>query len=160
MQISTADISDANPERVKAAQLSFLHFGKKKGCFGKIVTLKLFEDNSFVRQALEESGKGKMLVIDAGGSMRCAVLGDQLATLAMKNEWEGVLVFGCIRDSRAINEMNVCIKALGTHPLKTAKRNEGQKGIPVQFGAVTFWPDEYVYADEDGVLVSNENVIA
>lgn len=100
-----------------------------------------------------------MLVIDGGASMRCALVGDQLAELAVKNGWAGILVYGCIRDSKAIGEMDLGVFALGTHPRKTVKRNVGEVDIPVSFGGVTFAPGHYVYADEDGVVVSAQPLV-
>lgn len=125
---------------------------------GEIVTLKIFEDNSFVRKALEQNGESKVLVIDGGGSLRCALLGDQLGELAVKNKWSGVLVFGCVRDSEALSQLDLGIKALNTHPLKTEKRNEGQENITVRFAGVDFVPGTFIYADEDGVLVTSERL--
>ena len=125
---------------------------------GEIVTLKIFEDNSFVRKVLEQNGEGKVLVVDGGGSLRCALLGDQLGELAVKNKWNGVLVFGCVRDSEALSQLDLGIKALNTHPLKTEKRNEGQENIIVRFAGVAFVPGNFVYADEDGVLVTPDRL--
>ncbi|MBV5277330.1 ribonuclease E activity regulator RraA, partial [bacterium] len=117
---------------------------------GQIVTLKLFEDNSLVRVAFAEEGKGKVLVIDGGGSLRCALVGDQLAILAQKNGWEGVMVYGCIRDSVDINQTDIGVRALNTHPLKSVKKGVGERDLAVTFGGVTFSPGEWLYADEDG----------
>ena len=127
---------------------------------GQIVTLKIFEDNSLVRTAFAENGQGKVLVIDGGGSLRCALVGDQLAILAQKNGWEGVVVYGCIRDSGDINGINIGVRALNTHPQKSIKKNVGDRDIAVTFGGVTFNPGEWLYADEDGVLVSAKPLIA
>ena len=102
---------------------------------------------------------GRVLVIDAGGSMRRAVLGDLLAKKAVDNGWSGIVVYGCIRDSAAIADMSIGVKALGTHPLKTDKRGEGQRDIPVRFGGVTFRPGDWLYADEDGVIVARRALI-
>ncbi len=160
MEIKTADLCDASPEDVRVAQpFGWKDYGGMKSFYGQIETVKCFEDNSLVRKALEEDGKGKVLVVDGGGSMRCALLGDMLGELAVKNKWNGILVYGCIRDSVALEKLHVGVKALGTIPLKSNKRNEGQKNIPVHFAAIDFMPGEYVYADEDGVIVSKENLI-
>ena len=132
----------------------FKHYGGRSAFSGQIVTLKLFEDNSLVREAFGENGKGKVLVIDGGGSLRCALVGDQLAILANKNGWEGVVVYGCIRDSGDINGIDIGVRALDTHPQKSIKKGVGDKNIAVTFGGVTFTPGEWLYADEDGVLVS------
>lgn len=129
-------------------------FGGRPAFGGQIATLKLFEDNSLVRKAVESEGKGRVLVIDGGGSLRRALVGDQLAALAVANGWAGLVVYGCIRDSRAIAEMDLGVFAIDTHPLKTVKRNVGEADIPVTFGGVTFHPGEWLYADDDGIIVS------
>lgn len=154
MNIQTADLCDAHEDAVKVVAPMFASFAGIPAFGGPISTLKLFEDNSLVRKAFESAGNGRVLVIDGGASMRCALVGDQLAELAVKNGWAGVLVYGCIRDAKAIGEMALGVFALGTHPRKTVKRNTGEIDVPVTFGGVTFTPGEYVYADEDGVIVS------
>lgn len=132
----------------------FSSFGGRPAFYGRIATLKLFEDNSLVRKALESPGDNRVLVIDGGGSLRQALVGDQLAALGVKNGWAGLVVYGCIRDSRAIGTMEIGVLAIDTHPMKTIKRNVGEADIPVSFGGVTFTPGEWLYADEDGVIVS------
>ncbi len=158
MSLKTTDLSDLHPKKVQAAESLFRDFGGRKMFHGEIVTLKIFEDNSFVRKVLEQNGEGKVLVVDGGGSLRCALLGDQLGELAVKNKWNGVLVFGCVRDSKALSQLDLGIKALNTHPLKTEKRNEGQENITVRFAGVAFVPGNFVYADEDGVLVTPDRL--
>jgi regulator of ribonuclease activity A len=108
---------------------------------------------------LAEPGQGAMLVIDGGGSLRRALLGDNLAELAVKNGWAGVIVYGCIRDSAAIGQLPLGVWALATHPQKTVKRGEGQRDVPVSFGGVTFAPGMFAYADEDGVIVSDAPLV-
>ncbi len=156
---TTADLWDENETLLSCVDPVFNHFGDKKLFSGKIRTIKLFEDNSLVRKQLELDGKGKVLVIDGGGSLRCALVGDQLAELAIHNNWEGIIVNGCIRDSEVINSMNIGIKALNTSPVKSVKRNVGEIDIPVKFGSITFLPEHYVYADADGILVSEDNLL-
>lgn len=141
---------------VRVVAPMFRRYGGRNAFSGRIATLKLFEDNSLVRTAFGEDGKGKVLVIDGGGSLRCALVGDQLAILAQKNGWEGVVVYGCIRDSGDINGIDIGVRALDTHPQKSIKKNVGDRDIAVTFGGVTFKPGEYLYADEDGVLVSEK----
>ncbi|HNJ77220.1 MAG TPA: ribonuclease E activity regulator RraA [Azospira sp.] len=141
---------------VRVVAPMFKRYGGRNAFSGRIATLKLFEDNSLVRTAFGEDGKGKVLVIDGGGSLRCALVGDQLAILAQKNGWEGVVVYGCIRDSGDINGIDIGVRALDTHPQKSIKKNVGDRDIAVTFGGVTFKPGEYLYADEDGVLVSDK----
>jgi regulator of ribonuclease activity A len=154
MNLLTTDLCDAHEDKVRVVEPMFNSFGGRAAFFGRIATLKLFEDNSLVRKALESPGEGRVLVIDGGGSLRRALVGDQLAALGVKNDWAGVLVYGCIRDSRAIGEMDIGVFAIDTHPMKTVKKNVGEADIPVTFGGVTFAPGEWLYADEDGVIVS------
>lgn len=139
---------------VRVVAPMFKRYGGRNAFSGRIATLKLFEDNSLVRTAFGEDGKGKVLVIDGGGSMRCALVGDQLAILAHKNGWEGVVVYGCIRDSGDINGIDIGVRALNTHPQKSIKKGVGDRDIAVTFGGVTFNSGEFLYADDDGVLVS------
>jgi regulator of ribonuclease activity A len=155
MDLLTTDLCDAHEDKVRVVEPMFSCFGGRAAFFGRIATLKLFEDNSLVRKALESPGEDRVLVIDGGGSLRRALVGDQLAALGVKNGWAGIVVYGCIRDSRAIAEMDIGVFAIDTHPLKTVKKNVGEADIPVNFGGVTFIPGEWLYADEDGVIVSS-----
>ncbi|MCX7168001.1 MAG: ribonuclease E activity regulator RraA [Rhodocyclales bacterium] len=154
MDIRTADLCDAHEYKVRVVEPMFSSFGGRAAFYGCIATLKLFEDNSLVRNALESPGENRVLVIDGGGSLRRALVGDQLAALGVQNGWAGIVVYGCIRDSRAIGEMDIGVFAIDTHPMKTIKKNVGEADIPVNFGGVTFTPGEWLYADEDGVIVS------
>jgi regulator of ribonuclease activity A len=159
MGFATADLCDQHEEDIRSGQLRvvtpmFRAFGARKSFSGQIATLKLFEDNSFVRKTLEQPGQGRVLVIDGGGSLRRALVGDQLAILGAKNGWNGIVVYGCIRDSGAIADMDIGVLALGAHPQKTDKKNVGEAELAVTFGGVTFRPGEWLYADEDGILVS------
>lgn len=163
MNLATADLCDRHEDQLRNGQARvvapmFRSFGGRSAFHGPIATLKLFEDNSFVRQALEQPGAGRVLVIDGGGSLRRALVGDQLAALGVKNGWAGLVVYGCIRDSAAIAGMDIGVFALATHPQKTDKKNVGESDIPVTFGCVTFRPGEWLYADQDGVLVA-ENAL-
>lgn len=160
MTIATADLCDRHEsllreERVRVVAPMFRAFGGLRSFHGPISTLKLFEDNSFVRKALEQPGEGRVLVIDGGGSLRRALVGDQLAALGAKNNWAGIVAYGCIRDSAAIAGMNIGVLALATHPQKTDKKNLGEADVDITFGGVTFHPGEYLYADDDGVLVAD-----
>jgi regulator of ribonuclease activity A len=155
MDLLTTDLCDAHADKVRVVEPMFNSFGGRSSFHGRISTLKVFEDNSMVRTALESPGDDRVLVIDGGGSLRRALVGDQLAALGVKNGWVGVVVYGCIRDTRAIGEMNIGMFAIDTHPMKTIKRNVGEMDIPVTFGGVTFEPGNWLYADDDGVIVSN-----
>jgi regulator of ribonuclease activity A len=161
MSLATADLCDQHEELIRAGRLRvvtpmFRSYGGKTAFSGRIATLKLFEDNSFVRKALEQPGDGRVLVIDGGGSMRRAIVGDQLAALGAKNGWQGIVAYGCIRDSAAIRDMDIGVFALATHPQKTDKKNIGEADIPVTFGGVTLHPGEWIYADGDGILVAEQ----
>ncbi|MEQ9322012.1 MAG: ribonuclease E activity regulator RraA [Polyangiaceae bacterium] len=152
--IATADICDDHPD-VQVTDPIFRDYGKTVTFSGAISTLALFEDNTLVREALEQPGEGRVLVIDGGGSTRCALVGDRLATLAKDNGWAGIVVYGCIRDSGIIAGIDVGLKAMGTTPRKSVKRGEGQRDVPVTFAGVRFEPGAYLYADADGVVVAS-----
>ncbi|MCO5249025.1 MAG: ribonuclease E activity regulator RraA [Chitinophagales bacterium] len=155
MSFQTADLYDDNIGKVEVCLPLFKSYGKKSKFSGKIYTIKCHEDNTLVGDTLRSvNGKGKVLVIDGGGSLRGALIGDKIASAAIKNEWEGVIVYGCIRDSTDINQMQIGIRALNTNPTKTVKRNTGIINETVNFANVTFRPGDYVYVDEDGILVS------
>jgi len=156
MSIHTADLCDSHEDRITVVAPMFRSFGGREACGGPITTLKVFEDNSLVRKALEAPGKGRVLVIDGGGSMRCALVGDKLAELGVANGWAGIVVYGCIRDSKAIGGMDIAVFALGTHPRKTVKRDVGEVEVAVHFGGVSFVPGHHLYADADGVIVAPE----
>ena len=159
MQHATADLCDEHIDKLQVAEPIFRDYGATTMFEGEIHTLKVFEDNTLVRAALEKDGNGKVLVVDGGGSLRCALVGDNLAALAIKNGWKGIVVFGCIRDSKPIGTMKVGVKALNTNPTKSVKRNEGQENIPVRFAGVDFRPGHYLFADEDGIVVSELQLI-
>jgi regulator of ribonuclease activity A len=159
MSFQTADLCDQAEPQIRAGTVRvvapvFRSYGGRRAFHGPIATLKLHEDNSLVRKALESAGDGRVLVVDGGGSLRCALVGDQLARLGNGNGWAGILVYGCIRDSRAIAEMDIGVLALATHPQKSVKKGVGDADIPVTFGGVTFHPGEHLYADEDGIVVA------
>lgn len=154
VDFATTDLSDEFGDALQVCQSLFRDFGGHVRFSGPIATIKCFEDNSLVRDLVAESGNGRVLVVDAGGSMRRAVLGDLLAKKAVNNGWSGFVIYGCIRDSAAISQMAIGVKALGTNPLKTDKRGEGQRDIKVRFADATFTPNDWIYADEDGVLVA------
>ena len=155
MTFSTADLHDEHEGKVQVANILMQSYGQKTRFSGPISTVKCFEDNSLVRAALEEPGRGRVLVVDGGASIRCALVGDKLAELGMKNGWEGLVVHGCIRDSAVVSSLNIGIKALGTNPRRSVKKGEGERDVPLIFGDATFKPGDYLYADEDGILVSS-----
>jgi regulator of ribonuclease activity A len=154
MSLLTTDLCDSHEGKVRVAAPIFRSYGGSPAFHGRIATLKLFEDNGLVRKILDTPGEGRVLVIDGGGSLSSALLGDQLAALAVKNGWARVVVWGCIRDSRAIAAMNLGVFALATHPQKTVKKNLGDAEVQISFAGIDFRPGEWLYADEDGLIVS------
>ncbi len=159
MEFLTTDLCDDHGESVIVLEPMFRGFGGNRRFCGPIATLKLFEDNALVRTVLSEPGGGRVLVVDGGGSLRCALLGDMIGEDAVKNGWEGVIVYGCVRDVDALGTLDLGVQALGAIPLKSNRRGEGQKDIAVTFGGVTFRPGEYVYADNNGVVVSAKKLV-
>ncbi len=157
---ATADLCDDHDHEVTVLDNVFRSLGGRDQMAGTAVTLKLFEDNSLVREAVAEPGHGKVLVIDAGGSRRRAVVGDQLAAKAAANGWSGVLVYGAVRDTAILAETDLAIHALGTNPRKTEKRGLGDRDVDVTFCGATIKPGDWICADTDGVLVAERDLTA
>jgi RraA family protein len=162
---ATADLCDkfikepvdiVTQRNVQIVDPIFRDFGGNIRFSGQVETVKCFENNPLVRKALEQQGKGRVLVVDGGGSLRCALLGDNIAEMAHKNGWSGIIINGCIRDSEDIGKMPLGVKALNTYPLKSSKRDLGLSNVPVTFGNTTFQPGAWVYADKDGIIVADE----
>ncbi|MDT0499486.1 MULTISPECIES: ribonuclease E activity regulator RraA [unclassified Halomonas] len=156
-QIVTPDICDAHPE-VRALDPLFINFGGREAFCGPIRTVKCFEDNSLVKQAVAEPGEGAVLVVDGGGSQRCAMLGDMLAEQAAGNGWSGVILYGCVRDVDVLAEIDLGVQALGAHPRRSEKHGEGRRDVPVTFAGVTLTPGQWLYADNNGILVADERL--
>jgi regulator of ribonuclease activity A len=163
MSFATTDLCDDNGELLDNGELAvlppvFQHYGQHRRFSGPAATLKVFEDNALVRSALEQPGNGQVLVIDGGGSIRRALVGGQLGLLAQNNGWAGIVVYGCIRDTDEINACATGVRALGTHPQKSAKKGAGDVNVPVQVAGVTVRPGDWIYADADGVLVARSQL--
>ena len=156
---STCDLCDANEQKLTDGALSvlppvFKKFGKRSRFSGPARTLKVFEDNVLVRAALETPGEGSVLVIDGGGSLRCALVGGNLGVLAQNNGWAGIIVNGCVRDSEELNQCDVGIRALAIHSRRSVRKGLGEKDLVVNIAGVMVRPGDWVYADADGILVS------
>ncbi|TVP89083.1 MAG: putative 4-hydroxy-4-methyl-2-oxoglutarate aldolase [Pseudomonadaceae bacterium] len=149
----TPDLCDKYPD-VAVVEPMFSNFGGHDSFGGQIVTIKCFEDNSIVKEQVDQDGRGKVMVVDGGGSLRRAMLGDMLAEKAAKNGWEGIIIYGCVRDVDVLIQTPLGIQALASHPMKTDKRGVGDLNVAVTFAGVTFRPGEYVYADNNGIIVS------
>ena len=155
---ATADICDAYADRVQVCEPLFQAYGGITATHGVVSTVRCFEDNSRVKEAVESPGQGRILIVDGGGSRRHALFGGNLGKAAVKNGWAGVIIYGCIRDSAELGGMKLALRALGTMPLRSEKRGEGERDMPVRFAGVTFRPGDYVYADEDGIVVAREQL--
>ncbi|TDL99083.1 MAG: putative 4-hydroxy-4-methyl-2-oxoglutarate aldolase [Flavobacteriaceae bacterium] len=154
MDFFTADLYDQYGESLQVVEPIFGNYGGKKCFSGQMVTVKCHEDNSLVAELVKTPGKGKVMVVDGGGSLRRALLGDNLAKLAVENNWEGIVIYGCFRDSVEISTLDLGLKALATNPAKTEKKNQGEKNLVLKFAEATFTPGEYLYADQDGIVLS------
>lgn len=154
MSFATADLVDAHEDLVTSCVTQFRSFGRRPRFAGRIATVRCLEDNALVKQVLATPGEGRVLVVDGGGSLRTALLGDVIAASAVRQGWAGVVINGAIRDSVAIGALELGVKALGTNPKKSAKAGAGETEVPVAFGEAVFTPGHWLYADEDGVLVS------
>lgn len=161
--LATAEVCDSNAAHLTSGDLRvlqpiFQRYGHGRAFSGPIVTLKVFEDNVLVRALLETKGEGRVLVIDGGGSMRCALVGGNLGQLAQNMGWAGIVVNGCIRDVDEINACDVGVRALGSHPMKSNKKGIGEKHVPVYIAGALIRDGEWLYADSDGILVSKYEV--
>lgn len=159
MPFKTTDLYDDHLETLQVAAPIFRDFGGRAKFHGQIVTLKALEDNTYLKAVFETDGTGKVLVVDSAGSMRAAMMGDVMAALGASNGWEGVIINGCIRDSADVAKVDIGVKALGTIPRKTIKRDQGVRGIPLRFADVQFNPGDYLYADEDGIVLSKTKIV-
>ena len=155
MRPSVPDICDDFPDRARVLDPVFRDFGRRSRFSGEIATVKCFEDNSRVRDAVSSPGAGRVLVVDGGGSLRRALLGDLLAAKAAENGWAGVLIYGCVRDVEILAGIDLGIRALNCHPVKTDKRGEGQADVPLSFAGARISPGEFLYADPNGVVITD-----
>lgn len=159
MEFVTADLCDAFADQVQVLEPLFREYGGVSRFSGSVETLQVFEDNTLVRQALETDGLGRVLVVDGRGSLRCALVGGRLGSLAERNGWAGVLVNGCVRDSDELRQVRVGIRALSTSPRPSEKNGSGVRGGPVTFAGVTIAPGKFVYADADGIILAERDLL-
>ncbi len=158
MTLSICDLCDEYPQQVQVVEPLFCDFGARARFAGRIVTIKCHEDNSRVRDLVAESGKGCVLVIDGGGSLRRSLLGDQLAARAVANGWEGIVVYGAVRDVEALAGMDIGVKALAAIPLKTDRKDVGERDLRLRFAGVEFIPGRFLYADANGMIVADQEL--
>jgi len=150
---STADLLDEHGDDASVCQTLLRSYGGRSVFEGRVATLHCFEDNVVLREQVGQPGGGKVLVVDGGGSHRVALLGDNLAGLALANGWTGLVINGCVRDVAALRELDLGIVALGSNPRPSDKGGDGESNVPVTFGGVTFRPGAYLVRDEDGIVV-------
>ncbi|WP_174492458.1 ribonuclease E activity regulator RraA [Acinetobacter sp. Marseille-Q1623] len=161
----TCDLLDDHPDKEIQTLIPsldgrfFQSYGARKSFGGQIVTVKCFEDNSRVKELLATDGTGKVLVVDGGASMRCALMGDMIAESAVKNHWNGVVIYGCVRDVDALVELDLGIHALAAIPQKSNRKGIGEVDLPLYFGSVTFNAGDFIYADNNGIVVAKEKLV-
>lgn len=153
MAYATADLYDERGDQLASVSLQFRDFGTIRAFNGPVRTVKCFQDNLLVKNLLATPGAGAVLVVDGGGSLETALMGDLLAQSAVDNNWAGVIINGCIRDSAVVDTLPLGVKALGTNPAKSSKNGTGEVDVPVSLGAVMITPGVTIYADGDGILV-------
>lgn len=159
MNISTADLCDAHPEIIRICDPIFRSYGGKESFGGPVRTVRVHEDNVLVEEALSDVEPGTVLVVDGGGSRRCALLGGRLAELAASRGLAAVVVYGCVRDTTELARADVGILALAPHPRKSRKNGEGERDAAVEFGGIRLAPGDYVYSDPDGVIASDTSLV-
>ena len=156
MEYNTSEICDIYLDQVDVVEPIFNSYGGRDSFAGIITTVKCFEDNQVLYNVLNEDGSGRVLLIDAGGSLRKAILDIDLVELASDNQWEGIVVYGCVRNVDEIQHLNIGIQALTSIPVLADNQGTGEIDVPVNFGGVTFLPEDYLYADNTGIILSPE----
>ena len=154
MNFATSDLVDAHDGKLQSCAIPFRQFGGHLRFYGSVRTLKTFEDNATLKAIVSTPGDGTVLVVDGGGSLRAALVGDVIAGIARDNGWAGLILWGAVRDTVALAGIEIGIKALGSNPWKSGKTGAGSVDVPITFGGVTFRRGDWVYSDEDGLLVS------
>lgn len=158
MSVCTPDLCDQFPDQVQVLQVQFNNYGGTSAFCGEVVTVKCFEDNSRIKELAAEAGEGRVIVVDGGASLRHALLGDMIAETAMKNGWSGMIIHGAVRDVDDMAGFAFGVKALGSIPLKTERRGLGDVNVPISLGGVLVEAGMYVYADNNGVIVSGQRL--
>ena len=157
MMLTTPDLSDQNDD-AKVIELSFQHYGNIKSFYGQIETAVCPDDNSYVKEILEEDGNNRLLFIDGGGSIKCALLGDMLAGKAIDNNWSGIVVNGCVRDVGVLSNLKIGIMALASSPKRSEKKGRGSRSETLNFGNVSINRNDWAYCDQNGILISTKEL--
>ena len=156
MFIDTSELCDLYAEQVDVVEPIVSSFGGVSNFYGKVTTVKCFESNGLIAEVLEENGEGRVLVIDGGGAVRRGLIDAELAQLAVDNGWEGIIVYGAVRQIQQLENLDIGIHALAPIPVSADESSAGESDIPVNFGGVTFFPEDYIYADLTGIILSQE----
>lgn len=156
MRIDTSELCDIYLDQVDVVEPIFSSFGGINTFYGKVTTVKCFENNGLIEEILGEDGAGRVLVVDGGGAVRRALIDADLAQLAADNHWEGIVVFGAVRQIADLESIDVGIQALAPIPVGADESTQGESDVPVNFGGVTFFPEDYIYADLTGIILSQE----
>ncbi|TYB16105.1 ribonuclease E activity regulator RraA [Aggregatibacter actinomycetemcomitans] len=156
MYIDTSELCDIYLDQVDVVEPIFSSFGGLSSFHGKVTTVKCFENNGLIAEILEENGEGRVLLVDGGGAVRRALIDAELAQLAADNQWEGIIVYGAVRQIQQLENIDIGIHALAPIPVGTDNSSHGETDIPVNFGGVTFFPEDFVYADLTGIILSQE----
>ena len=156
MFIDTSELCDLYAEQVDVVEPIFSSFGGVSNFYGKVTTVKCFESNGLIAEVLEENGEGRVLVVDGGGAVRRGLIDTELAQLAVDNGWEGIIVYGAVRQIQQLENLDIGIHALAPIPVSADESRAGESDVPVNFGGVTFFPEDYIYADLTGIILSQE----
>ncbi|RZM83524.1 ribonuclease E activity regulator RraA [Pseudoalteromonas rubra] len=159
MDYSTSDLCDHFADAVDVLEPMFINFGGQSAFSGRIKTLKCFENNELINQVLQQDGTGQVLLVDGGGSTRRALIDIELAELAIENNWQGIVVYGAVRHVEELEECDLGIQAIASIPVAADSHGSGEQGIPVNFAGVSFYDDDYLYADATGIIISAEELL-
>jgi regulator of ribonuclease activity A len=157
---STCDLSDAHGDAIRVLPPVLRHFGGHRRFHGLVQTIKCFEDNTRLKEQANTRGDGRVLVVDAGGSLRCALLGDTIATEAIEHGWAGIVLYGCVRDTAELARLDLGAMALDAIPRRSLKLGEGVVGVPVEIAGIACVPGDLLVADEDGVVLLQPSLLA
>lgn len=159
MKYDTSELCDIYQEEVNVVEPLFSNFGGRTSFSGQIVTVKCFEDNGIIYDLLEEQGEGRILLVDGGGSVRKALIDAELAKFAMKNQWEGIVIYGAVRQVDELAELDIGIQAIAAIPVGCTSEGIGESDVRVNFGGVTFFTEDYLYADNTGIILSEHPLL-
>lgn len=154
MEYNTSELCNLYADLIDVVEPIFSNYGGRCSFGGQVVTIKCFENNGLIRQMVEQDGEGKVLVIDGGGSARRALIDIDIAETAAKNNWEGIICYGSVRDVDALEDVELGIQALLSIPVGAADCNDGDTDVPVNFAGVSILPDDHIYADNTGIILS------